>query len=488
MRTSLILLIIVSLLSSCNNTNSFDKKKTVPLEVGVAMVDITPPVGFPLYGYPSKPSTGIKDSLYAKAIVFKQGETRGALVVCNLLGIPRDLSRIARERASKETGIPFQNMSISATHTHTSPGITESFKEYALRESAGKLTEEDENGYFTDLINGITNAIISASNKTVEVEIISGKGQAPGISFNRRYLMTDGRVRFNPGRNNPDIVRPAGPVDTDVSFVLFRPPGQNNYSSSLTVFSSHYVRDGTEFSSDYPYFMQQRFNELFGDQHISIFGLGPCGNVNTVNVNGPVENDADIKVKEFGYTLADAVNTALPKEVNGDPSLEIVSKILYLPIQDYTEEELEWSREVGEQLYNERSFLNHRRRLKISIWGVQPPLEKVRMYEAVAPAVSGEPWLIPVEIHVFKLDQKTAIVTMPSELFTEFGIDIKKRSPFANTMLIELANADIAYLPTIQGFKEGDYEAINSRLIPGSGEKMIDSAIEILKQLKNNKE
>lgn len=487
MKAILTLPIVIALLSSCNNTNSFDKTNADPLEVGVAMVDITPPVGFPLYGYPPKPSTGIKDPLYAKAIVFKQGETRGALVVCNLLGIPRDLSRIVRERAFKETGIPFQNMSISATHTHTSPGITESFKEYALRESAGKLTEEDKNSYFTNLINGITKAIILANNQIVEVEIISGKGQAPGISFNRRYLMTDGRVRFNPGRNNPNIVGPAGPVDPDVSFVLFRPPGQNNYSSSLTVFSSHYVRGGTEFSSDYPYFMQQRFNELFGNQHLSVFGLGPCGNVNSVNIFGPA-TDAEIRVKEFGYTLADAVNNSLHKEVNGVPSLEIVSKIIYLPIQDYTKEELEWSREEGEQLYNERSFLNHRRRLKISVWGVQPPLEKLRMYEAVAPAVSGEPWRIPVEIHVFKLDQKTAIVTMPGELFTEFGIDIKKRSPFANTMLIELANADIAYIPTIQGFKEGDYEAINSRLVPGSGEKMVDSAIEILNYLKNNKE
>jgi len=221
MKAILTLPIVIALLS-CSNTSSFDKTNADPLEVGVAIVDITPPVGFPLYGYPSKPSTGIKDSLYAKAIVFKQGETRGALVVCNLLGIPRDLSRIVRERAFKETGIPFQNMSISATHTHTSPGITESFKEYALRESAGKLTEEDENSYFTDLINGMTKAVISASNNTIEVEIISGKGQAPEISFNRRYLMTDGRVRFNPGRNNPNIVRPAGPVDPDVGFVLFR--------------------------------------------------------------------------------------------------------------------------------------------------------------------------------------------------------------------------------------------------------------------------
>ncbi|MFA7174612.1 MAG: neutral/alkaline non-lysosomal ceramidase N-terminal domain-containing protein [Kiritimatiellia bacterium] len=486
MRVSLTLLIFASLLLSHTNANSRNRTDVVPLEVGVAVVDITPPAGFSLYGYPPKPSTGIKDALYAKAIVFKQGKTRGALVVCNLLGIPRDLSRIAREKASKETGIPFQNMSISATHTHTSPGITESFKEYALRESAGKLTEEDQNSYFADLINGITKAIISADNNTVESEIISGKGEAPGIAFNRRYLMTDGRVCFNPGRNNPSIVCPAGPSDPDVSFVLFRQPGQKNYASSLTVFSSHYVRGGTEFSSDYPCFIQQRLSELFGAQHISVFGLGACGNVSTVNVSGPNEN-ADIKVKRVGYALADAVNAAIPKETNGVPSLEIVSKILYLPIQDYTAEELDWSKEE-KQHYNERPFLSHRRRLKISIWGVQPPLEKLRMYEAVAPAVSGEPWRIPVEIHVFKLDQKTAIVTMPCELFTEFGIDLKKRSPFPNTMLIELANADIAYLPTIQGFKEGDYEAINSRLISGSGEKMVDTAIEILKVLKNNEE
>ena len=59
MKASLTLLIVIALLS-CNNTNSFDKTNADPLEVGVAVVDITPPVGFPLYGYPPKPSTGIR--------------------------------------------------------------------------------------------------------------------------------------------------------------------------------------------------------------------------------------------------------------------------------------------------------------------------------------------------------------------------------------------------------------------------------------------
>ncbi len=73
---------------------------------------------------------------------------------------------------------------------------------------------------------------------------------------------------------------------------------------------------------------------------------------------------------------------------------------------------------------------------------------------------------------------------LPGELFTEFGFDLKKRSPFANTMLIELANADIAYVPTQQAFKEGGYEPINSRLAPESGEQMINIAIEMLTELK----
>lgn len=484
MRTIIKFLIAIILLLSCNNFEC-DNISCPPFEVGTAMVDITPPTGFPRYGFPPVISTGVLDSLYAKALVFKQGEIKGALVVCNLLAIPRDLSRIVREKASEATGIPYENISISATHTHTSPAITEDFRQYALRESAGRLTDEDRNSYFTKLIEGVTRSITLANNQTVESYLVSGKGQAPGIAFNRRYLMTDGRVQFNPGRNNPRIVKPVNPVDPEVNFVLFRKPGKNSYSSSLTVFSSHYVRDDTRFSSDYPHFIQEKFSELFGNEHISIFGLGPCGDVNTVNPFDSTKKDVNEKVKEVGHLLADAVNRALSTANRSKGSLEIVSKTVYLPMQDYTEEEIEWSQQEGEQLYNERSFLNQRRKLKLSVWGVQPPLEQLRIHEAIPPAVSGEPYRLPIEIHVFKLDQETAIVTMPGELFVEFGIDLKKRSPFANTLLIELANSDIAYIPTIKGFQQGDYEAINSRLVSGSGEEMINEALKILDLLKN---
>jgi hypothetical protein len=113
-------------------------------------------------------------------------------------------------------------------------------------------------------------------------------------------------------------------------------------------------------------------------------------------------------------------------------------------------------------------------------------LELFRKNEAIPPSVSGDPWRLPVEIHAYRLDSHTAIVTVPGEFFTEFGIDLKKRSPFSNTMLIELSDADIAYMPTIQVFTEGGYETLNSRQVPGSGEKMIDVAIQMLTELKTS--
>lgn len=77
------------------------------LHVGVTVADITPPEGFPMAGYyHERLAEGTIDPLRAKAIVFRDGDTAAALVVCDLIGIATDLSREVRRRASERTGIP----------------------------------------------------------------------------------------------------------------------------------------------------------------------------------------------------------------------------------------------------------------------------------------------------------------------------------------------------------------------------------------------
>lgn len=451
-----------------------------PLKVGVGMVEITPPIGFPHYREELAGnitgSTGIKDPLYAKALVFKQGDIQGALLMCDLNSIPRDLSRLVREHASKQTGIPFQHISIAATHTHTGPSIRGTIPGHADRLVAGELTEDDQEGYIANLIRGMTEAIVTASRQAQEIELTTGVGHATGISFNRRFLMTNGRVRFNPGYLNPQIVRPVGPVDSAVHFILFRPIAQAAFCASLTVFANHTdTEGGIETSADYPFYLQERVREIFGEQIVSIFGAGACGDINHIDVSRPGgATEKHVITERIGKELAEAIKEALPNGEQRSSDLSVASRTLYLPLQDFTNTELQWAKEDTNQLYPERSFMENVRRIKIL------SLEQLRQREAIPPSASEEPWLLPVEIHVFRLDTQTAIVTMPGEIFAELGIDLKERSPFANTMLIELANADIRYVPTRRAFAEGDYEPLNSRLAPGSGEKMVEEALYML--------
>jgi hypothetical protein len=76
-------------------------------------------------------------------------------------------------------------------------------------------------------------------------------------------------------------------------------------------------------------------------------------------------------------------------------------------------------------------------------------------------------------------------LTNPSELFCQYGLDIKARSPF-KTFPVELANGDVGYVPTEEalGPHGGGYETrMTSREI-GAGRKMVEAALELAAELK----
>jgi hypothetical protein len=90
---------------------------------------------------------------------------------------------------------------------------------------------------------------------------------------------------------------------------------------------------------------------------------------------------------------------------------------------------------------------------------------------------------IPLEIQVFRLSRDVAVVGLPGEVFVELGLAIKKASPFATTLVVELCQDSPGYIPTKKAFAEGSYETVNSRVAPGGGEMMAEAAIRLLKEL-----
>ncbi|GAA5224905.1 hypothetical protein [Membranihabitans marinus] len=445
------------------------------LLVGMVEKNITPPVGYPHY---RGISTGVHDSLYAKTMYLQQGDEEVAVVSCDLLWVGRTLSTAARMSIATQTSIPYENIIIAGTHSHTSPAYENDILELNehIRGPIPKVENIDGLPYDKWLANSIANSVLEAKAKREPMTMEFSSGYRDNLSFNRRYFLNTGKVKTNPGILNPAAIKATGPNDPEVG-ILWMKDTKGQPKATFVNFANHTdTKGGTEFSADFPGFLAQKLKSTFGEDFVSIYGQGTCGNLNHVNI----KKKEQLTSEEIGFALADEVERQLPVLRAIDrPDLSMKSEIVYAPLQHYTEDELAQAKTDQPFYEEEAAFFQLRRSMKIR------SLERIRKFEAVPPTVQSGTWMVPVEIQVIKLNDDVAIVGMPGEVFVELGLAIKEASPFKMTMVLELTNAHIAYVPTEEGFKQGGYETINSRLAPGGGELMAEAAIRLLKDLKD---
>ncbi len=452
LRASCLLLSVVLVLEGGGVATAVDDSKcpsVSPLLVGIYRVDITPPVGDVHY---RGTSTAVADPLWAKVLYLSQGDVQAALVFCDVISVRYDLAQSIRRQAAEATGIPAEHIAVAATHTHT-----------------GRFASEGPD----QTLATIAAAVETARQRARPMALLDGTAQQHGLAFNRRFLMKDGTVRFNPGFQNPEIVKTVGPIDPEVGIVLLRDPESEEPLASLTSFALHLdTVANTQYSADYPYFIEQTLREELGEPFESLFGLGPCGNVNHFDVSGPPPTPGHEGItRHIGVTLGRTILEALPDLKPARPSLAVLQTVVDAPLQTYTDAELAWAesyQQTRQPLVQERVFLQQRRARKIL------SLAEMR-------ARWGETY--PLEVQVFRLSDQAAVVTLPGEIFVELGLAIKAQSPFRTTLIVELANDAPAYIPNREAFPQGDYEVINSRVAAGSGEMLVDAAVQMLNEL-----
>ncbi|MCP5120291.1 MAG: hypothetical protein GY953_56570, partial [bacterium] len=194
------------------------------LRLGIAEVVINPPPGAPMAGYyHNRASAGVHDDLYAKALVMDVSGTRVALVACDLIHLSREVVEQARARITQSTAIPADHVMISATHAHTGPVILHHGSIYQLE---GKMRQIAER-YARELPDKIAESVRKAAARLETARVEAGTGHEDTLTFNRRFFMRDGSVGWTPGKRNPEIVKPAGPIDAEVPVVYFTsPPGE----------------------------------------------------------------------------------------------------------------------------------------------------------------------------------------------------------------------------------------------------------------------
>lgn len=437
-------------------------EESAPMRLGVASTVISPPDGMPMAGYYSpRGSEGVLDDLYAKATVIDDGEHRVALVVCDLIGVPRPLVVESRRLIAERTNIPAECVMISATHTHTGPSLGGGSLYNSLEGEAGDRARQ----YEASLPDLIADAVVQANERLTPAQLEFSSAQEPDLAFVRRFWMRDGSVGWNPGRGNPNIIRPVGPIDPEVA-VLYAESLEGDPLLTYVSYAMHTdTTGGSLVSADFPGALGRIMAPIKGPEMLTIFANGTCGDINHVNVNWSDRQKGPGEATRLATILAGAVCKAYMSPTSVVPAtLQSQSEIVQLPLAPVTEDEIAAAREL------------------VASDVRAPFLEQVAAHKALDIAArNGQ--LIEAEVQVFALGQDVAWVGLPGEVFVAIGLSIKAASPFRQTHVVELANDKIGYVPSRSAYAEGQYEVISARCAEGSGEMLATQAIEILDAL-----
>jgi hypothetical protein len=434
------------------------------LRAGAAAVNINPPEGTPLAGYYApRGARAVLDDLASKALVLEQDGTRVALVVCDLVSLPRRTVVEARKRIEKQTGIPGAHVMISATHTHTGPAL---LRESALDALVG--ANSDLGRRYTEALPGlIARSVDEANKRLAPARAAAAVGREENLSFNRRFFMRGAGVSWNPRKLHPDILKPAGPIDPDVGVLSFETPAGKPIATYVNFAMHPDTVGGDGISADYPGVLSRLLADCKGAEMVTVFANGCCGNLNHRDVHWADPQKGPHEARRIGTVLAGAVCKTYPllRPVKGG-GLKVRSQTVQLPLAPITREDVARAKEVVQRVRDPKT----------------PFLEKVKAYQVLDVAARrGRP--LEVEVQVIALGDRVAWVSLPGEIFVELGLAIKKASPFPYTLIAELANGSIGYIPDRPAYAQGNYEVVSARCAAGSGEVLVEAAVGLLKEL-----
>lgn len=433
------------------------------LWVGVASITINPQNGTPLAGYYSeRGSIGVVDDIHAKATVLHDGNTKVALVVCDLLSLPRQTVLETRRLIEEQTDIRGSNVMISATHSHTGPVVS---RESSRDELDGGNTSLAKN-YTAELPKMIARAVVEANTRLAGATASYARETESCLSFNRRYWMKDGTVGWNPGKFNTNTLRAVGAIDPEVN-VFYCETTNKRPLLTYVNYAMHPDTTGGQFvSADYPGALSRMLALYRGPEMLTIFANGACGNLNHVNPRWADSQKGTNEANRLGTILAAAVFKAYTQlQRVTTTTLRAQSEVIDLPLPKITPDEIKEARDTASRKDPKTKFLDLVKTFKI----------------LDVEAQQGKPR--QVEVQVIALGNEVAWVSLPGEIFTELGLNIKAVSPFKQTHIVELANGAIGYIPNRSAYAEGNYEVVSARCAEGSGEMLVTSAVRMLQTL-----
>jgi neutral ceramidase len=475
----LVVLVIIPCSTACAATETeYDRV----FMAGAATLDITSPLGTPVVGgWQPAPAVHVNDPLNVRVLALNDGETTLVFAVCDLLGIPQELSVKAKELIKQQSDLPPSHVVITGTHTH-SAGTPFSYN----GDSRSYRPDGELNSYQLFVAKRIADAVQIAINNLEPAQIGWGSGSEPSQVFNRRWFVDAeeirrnpfggvDKVRMNPPTASPELIEPAGPTDPEIVFISV----QSKDGRPVALFANyslHYVGGipAATISADYFGVFSDRIQELIGADRqdppfVGILSNGTSGDIN--NNNYAVSRESSEPYERM-HEVADLVATEVHRAYQNIDyqdwvKLDARYEEIFLQRRETTDDMIAYAHEILDRPEDVGQWHNR---------------EATYANRVLNLAGTPETWNMPLQ--AFRIGD-LGVAAIPAEVFVEIGLEIKEKSPFASSFTLSLANGYEGYLPTVEQHELGGYETWTgtSRLEIEAAPKIIDVLLNFLNDM-----
>jgi hypothetical protein len=439
-----------------------------PSLAGGCTVNITPTS--PLKGYYGTEFSRNEEEesdVLAHAMVFNDGRTEAALVSLDITAVDLGVVLTIRELCQLRCGIPAGNVFVAANHVHSAPHAAPMFL----------FGSHPDPVYVDFLVRQIVSAVATAKSRMAPAKLVAGKVRVPGLVFNRRLVRADGvamishLLAIKGMEAEAATLEPEGKADDELGYILFEADDKTPIAWLTSLACHNHVSGSPHFHRDLGGRTGDALRRHLGADFATPFVQGACGDTMWLDPAVGLRADGPAKAIEIGERLAStAIEDAAQRPRVPISNVSVVTRLFEIP--DRTPEDSQYC-DDGCRGSDEESLAFARNRY-------EPERRAVEKRGVTSCAV---------ELGAMAIGD-VAVSCNPAELFTELGMEIKRKSPFSTTIISELTNGYCGYVPTERAFEHRGYEThrtvFTSRLAKNAAAIIVDRSLELLDEARGS--
>lgn len=483
--------------------------------IGWAQVSITPDRPAFLMGQIYwRVSKYVHDPITATALVIENGREQVLFLSMDTVFVPQEsVMKRVREQLAQVHGMQSEKLIVNATHTHNSIGtrcighsdwgvllgVDPACLQPELEVPSNVMRMEEIEDF---LVERMTDVLVRAWNVR-QPGGISGASDYAAVAFNRRpmFRTSNGEIsRMYGDCSHKDFIGFESGSDHSVE-MLYTWSSEGTLTGVLIcvpcpsqVFELHHF-----ISADYWGYTREALRDKLGNLFVLPL-CGPAGDQNPIDLvriskdnakelaqwnaqAGEVWRNLDMAdaCRDIGERISDAVIRGCRKarnRIDTNPILRRMDRTIELPLRKVTASDYQEAVSCARALVV--PFVTGERRVcgkdQVALFepiGIIARWRQQQMCEFVS-----------CNVHAVRIGN-AVLATNPFELFHEYGLRIKARARARQTILVQLADGGLGYLPTEQAIAGGSYSSkpASTQCDHIGGDRLVEETIEMMDAL-----